>query len=300
VIHRLLPPIIVVALLSLLVSHHPARAGKGWCASDPIIELNGQVIDVQAYAYVNDNQIEDSEYIFTVAPGSSLRVLDPGPDQTIAVYVVPGEANAVTYRVIDSPMVNLKLTVTARTAGPATSAEMQSFGRAAAVAWPSEGGTVASSPTTVETASLTPEPTATSTPTATTAPTETATVAPTETSTETATQAETETATAAPTETATAAPTETETAAPTQTEIATEVPTQTETATAVPTETETATSVPTESETATQAATESATAAPTETAMAAPTETPTTEPTQELTWPERATSEPMYTPIPVV
>jgi hypothetical protein len=299
VVHRLLPPIIVVALLSLLVSHHPARAGKAWCLSDPIIELDGQILDVQAYAYVNDNQIEDSEYVFTVAPGSSLRVLDPGPDQSIAVYVVPGEANAVTYRVIDSPMVNLKLTVTAHTTGPATSAEVQSFGRAIAVTWSSEGGTVASSPTTLETASLTPVPTATSTPTATTAPLETATVAPTETPTETATQAATETATAiaTPTETATAAPTETETAAPTQTEIATEVPIEAESATAVPTDPEFSTSVPTETETATvaptetatQAATETAPAAPTESATPAPTETPTTEP------PSTATTEPVGT-----
>jgi hypothetical protein len=168
VVHRLLPPIIAVAVLSLLVSHHPARAGKAWCLSDPVIELNGQVIDVQAYAYVNDGQIEDSEYVFTVAPGSTLRILDPGPDQGIAVYVVPGQADVVTYRVIKSPTVNLKLTITAHTAGPATSAEVQSFGRAVAVSWPSSGGTVASSPTTVETSSLTPEPTATSTPTATT------------------------------------------------------------------------------------------------------------------------------------
>jgi hypothetical protein len=171
VVHRLLPPIIAVAVLSLLVGHHPARAGKAWCLSDPVIELNGQVIDVQAYAYVNDGQIEDSEYVFTVAPGSTLRILDPGPDQGIAVYVVPGQADAVTYRVIKSPTVNLKLTITAHTAGPATSAEVQSFGRAVAVSWPSSGGTVASSPTSVETSSLTPEPTATSTPTATTEPT---------------------------------------------------------------------------------------------------------------------------------
>jgi hypothetical protein len=223
VVHRLLPPIIVVALLSLLMSHHPARAGKAWCLSDPIIELNGQVLDVQAYAYVNDGQIEDSEYFFTVAPGSSLRVLDPGPDQAIAVYVVPGQANAVTYRVIDSPPVNLKLTVTARTAGSATSAEVQSFGRAIAVTWPSTGGTVASSPMTVNTASLTPVPMATNTPSATTEPTleptspatatETATTAP----TETATKAPTETATIAPTATATAVVTESVTAASTET-----------------------------------------------------------------------------------
>jgi hypothetical protein len=227
VVHRLLPPIIVVALLSLLMSHHPARAGKAWCLSDPIIELNGQVLDVQAYAYVNDGQIEDSEYIFTVAPGSSLRVLDPGPDQAIAVYVVPGQANAVTYRVIDSPTVNLKLTVTARTAGPVTSGEVQSFGRAIAVSWPSTGGTVASSPTTVETSSLTPVPTATSTPTATTEPT----LEP--------------TSPATATKTATIAPTETATIAPTETEIARGVPTETATAVA----TESVTTTPTETAT---------------------------------------------------
>jgi hypothetical protein len=215
VLHRLLPPIIAVAVLSLLVSHHPARAGKAWCLSDPVIELNGQVIDVQAYAYVNDSQIDDSEYVFTVAPGSTLRVLDPGPDQTIAVYVLSGEANAVTYRVINSPTVNLKLTVTAHTAGPATSTEVQSFGRAVAVSWPSTGGTVASSPTTVETSSLTPVTTATSKPTATSEPTSTATIEPTLEPTATAT-ATTEptleltspaTATGEPTSTATTEPT---------------------------------------------------------------------------------------------
>jgi len=228
VVHRFLPPIIAVAVLSLLVSHHPARAGKAWCLSDPVIELNGQVIDVQAYAYVNDGQIDDSEYVFTVAPGSTLQVLDPGPDQAIAVYVVPGQANAVTYRVIDSPTVNLKMTVTARTAGPATSAEVQSFGRAIAVSWPSTGGTVASSPTTVETSSLTPVPTATNTPSATTEPT----LEPTSpaTATETATTAPTETATIAPTETATIAPTETETARGVPTETATAVATESVTA----------------------------------------------------------------------
>jgi hypothetical protein len=189
--------------------------------SDPIIELNGQILDVQAYAYVNDNQIEDSEYVFTVAPGSSLRVLDPGPDQTIAVYVVPGEANAVTYRVIDSPMVNLKLTVTARTTGPATSAEVQSFGRTIAVAWPTAGGTVASSPMTVEITSPTPVPTATGTPGATTPPTETATVAPIETSTEPANQPETATATVTEREAATATtePTSSPTTEPLDTDI---------------------------------------------------------------------------------
>jgi hypothetical protein len=301
VVHRLLPTIIVVALLCLLVSHHPARAGKAWCLSDPILELNGQVLDVQAYAYVNDNQIEDSEYVFTVAPGSSLRVLDPGPDQTIAVYVVSGEANSVTYRVIDSPMVNLKLTVTARTTGPATSAEVQDFGRAIAVAWPNIGGTVASDPMTVETLSLTPVPTATNTPTAAAAQAETATVVLNETSTKTATQAATESApatateteaeTAVLTETATVPPTETETAVPTQTEIATEVPTEPETATAGSTETETAAVAP--AVTATQAATETATTAPTETAPAAATETLTTEPTINT-----ATTEPVDTDLP--
>jgi hypothetical protein len=209
VLHRILPPIIAVAVLSLLVSHHSARAGKAWCFSDPVIELNGQVIDVQAYAFVNDGQIDDSEYVFTVAPGSTLRVLDPGPDEAIAVYVVPGPVNAVTYRVINSPMVNLKLTVTAHTAGPATSAEVQSFGRAVAVSWPSTGGTMASSPTTVETSSLTPVPTATSTPTATSEPTSTATA------TETGTATATPTETATPSDTATA--TATDTATPTAT-----------------------------------------------------------------------------------
>jgi hypothetical protein len=270
VVHRLLPPIIAVAVLSLLVSHHPARAGKAWCLSDPVIELDGQVIDVLAYAYVNDNQIDDSEYIFTVAPGSILRVLDPGPDQTIAVYAVPGEANAVMYRVIDSPMVNLKLTVTAHTAGPATSAEVQSFGRAIAVTWPSTGGTVPSSPTTVETSSLTPVPTAT------TAASETATVAPTEMSIETATQAATETATAI--------------ATPTEMESATAFPTDPESSTSVPTETETATVAPIETETAA--------AAPTETATSEPISTPTTGPTLESTVTASATTEPVGTDFP--
>jgi hypothetical protein len=225
-VHRLLPPIIAIAVLSLFVSHHPARAGKAWCLSDPVIELNGQVIDVRAYAYVNDNQIDDSEYVFTVAPGSTLRVLDPGPDEAIAVYVVPGQADAVTYRVINSPTVNLKLTVTTHTAGAATSAEVQSFGRAIAVSWPSTGGTVASSPTTVETSSLTPVPTATSTPTAMTEPT----VEPTSPAT----------ATSEPASTTTTEPT----LEPTSPATATSEPTQEPTATATATSEPMATSTP--------------------------------------------------------
>jgi hypothetical protein len=212
---RFLPPIVAVAVLALLLSPQPAGAGKAWCMTDPVIELNGQVIDVQAYAYVNTGQIEDSEYIFTVAPGSTLQLLDPGPDRTIAVYVVPGATNSVTYRVIDSPVVNIKLTVTARTSGPASSTVIQAFGRAVAAAWPSTGGTVPSIPITVETTSLTPAPITTSTPTATPAPTNTATSTVTLEPTATATTQPTPTATSEPTSTATIEPTPAATTEPT-------------------------------------------------------------------------------------
>jgi len=183
--------------------------------TDPVIELNGQVIDVQAYAYVNTGQIEDSEYVFTVAPGSTLQLVDPGPDRTIAVYVVPGVTNSVTYRVIDSPVVNIKLTVTARTSGPASSTVIQAFGRAVAAAWPSTGGTVPSTPSTVETTLLTPAPITTSTPTATLEPTNTATSTDTPEPTATATTEPTPTPMTEPAGTATIEPTATATTEPT-------------------------------------------------------------------------------------
>jgi hypothetical protein len=67
----------MLGVLALLVSAAPASAGHLWCARDPVITVNGQVVDVlvSSYTEINASANGPVKLVVTVPAGSSAKVL---------------------------------------------------------------------------------------------------------------------------------------------------------------------------------------------------------------------------------
>jgi hypothetical protein len=68
---------VMLGLVALLLSAAPASAGRVWCSVDPVIKVNGQVVDVlvSSYADMNASATGPLQFVVTVPVGSSARVL---------------------------------------------------------------------------------------------------------------------------------------------------------------------------------------------------------------------------------
>jgi hypothetical protein len=68
---------VVLGLTALLFSDTPASAGRVWCSRDPVIKVNGQVVDVlvSSYAEMNASATGPVQFVVTVPVGSSATVL---------------------------------------------------------------------------------------------------------------------------------------------------------------------------------------------------------------------------------
>jgi hypothetical protein len=68
---------IMLGLTALLFSVTPASAGRVWCSRDPVIKVNGQVVDVLVSSYTEMNASANGpvQLIVTVPVGSSASVL---------------------------------------------------------------------------------------------------------------------------------------------------------------------------------------------------------------------------------
>jgi hypothetical protein len=68
---------VVLGLTALLFSVTPASAGRVWCSRDPVIKVNGQVVDVlvSSYSEMNASATGPIQFVVTVPVGSTASVL---------------------------------------------------------------------------------------------------------------------------------------------------------------------------------------------------------------------------------
>ena len=68
---------VVLGLVALLFSVTPASAGRVWCSRDPVIKVNGQVVDVLVSSYTEMNASANGplQFVVTVPAGTSTSVL---------------------------------------------------------------------------------------------------------------------------------------------------------------------------------------------------------------------------------
>jgi hypothetical protein len=68
---------VVLGLVALLFSVTPASAGRVWCSRDPVIKVNGQVVDVLVSSYTEMNASANGPVmlVITVPVGSTASVL---------------------------------------------------------------------------------------------------------------------------------------------------------------------------------------------------------------------------------
>ena len=68
---------VVLGLFAVLFSATAASAGHVWCARDPVIKVNGQVVDVlvSSYTEMNASASGPVELVITVPSGATVNVL---------------------------------------------------------------------------------------------------------------------------------------------------------------------------------------------------------------------------------
>lgn len=68
---------VMLGLAALLFSVTPASAGRVWCSRDPVIKVNGQVVDVlvSSYTEMNASATGPLQFVVSVPVGSSASVL---------------------------------------------------------------------------------------------------------------------------------------------------------------------------------------------------------------------------------
>lgn len=68
---------VAVGMLALLLVASPASAGRVWCSRDPVIKVNGQVVDalVSSYADMTSSATGPIQFVVTVPSGVSASVI---------------------------------------------------------------------------------------------------------------------------------------------------------------------------------------------------------------------------------